>query len=78
MNAFEFAWICLSVLVGYLAWRGSHSFWRSVFAGLAIPLIGLIVFGSQIGRGTLEAMSPVWIFAGLLLTVGVLIYVCRR
>lgn len=76
MNALVF--LSVAFACGYLVWRGSHRFWHSVFAGIAVPLIGLIAFGIVIGRESLEGLSPFYVLFGTLLAIVVLAFICRR
>ena len=76
MTGVQLAWISLSALYGYLAWRGTQNLWRSISVGLAIPLIGFIALGSFIGRDGIEGLSPAMLFVGIVTASVVLFFIC--
>ena len=78
MNAYSYAWLGFSVLCGFVAWRGSRHLWRSVFAGIAAPIIGLITLGALLGRGNLESLSPLGVLIGTALVLVFLIIAWNR
>lgn len=73
-----FAFVLMGAVCGYLVWRGSRNIWNSILAGLLFPLIGIIAFGSVIGRNALEA-SPSWLIViGAVAGVAAMVILLRR
>ena len=72
------AFIAVGVLFGYLVWRGSGKIWNAVLAALCLPIIGIIIFGSTIGRETLELMSWPLVLAGAIGALLIVAFLYRK
>ncbi len=77
MDAFGYGYWTLSALTGWLAWRGTHNWTRALTAASFAPLLALIAFGALVARAELKAMPPSWVFAGMVATLAVLVWLHR-
>ena len=55
MTVFGYVFVLACAVCGYVIWCGSHSLYRAVLGGFALPLVALILFGGLTGRAEIEA-----------------------
>ena len=78
MTLFGYLIVLLGIGCGVLVWRATKRLWHSIFAAIAVPMIGVIVFGALLGRETFESTNPFLILVGAIIAIAILAFLYRK